>query len=83
MMSETMPFVDDKVWLAMPGAKAIAWDSGDTHLYVYSDRPTRGAGVWEHSVGKMSWIDEAFFGDLIQRGDCPWDQAIVMRPEGL
>jgi len=78
----TMPTVDDKVWLALPGAKSITWDSGATNPYAHAkSNPDKV----EH-YGQ--WIDgdelpANLLGDLIKRGDCPWDQAIVLRPEGL
>lgn len=78
----TMPTVDDKVWLALPGAKSITWDSGATNPYAHAkSNPDKV----EH-YGQ--WIDgdelpANLLGDIIQRGDCPWDQAIVRRPEGL
>jgi len=78
----TMPTVDDKVWLAFPGAKSFTWDSGATNPYAHAkSNPDKV----EH-YGQ--WIDgdelpANLFGDLIQRGDCPWHMAIVLRPEGL
>jgi hypothetical protein len=78
----TMPTVDDKVWLALPGAKSFTWDSGATNPYAHAkSNPDKV----EH-YGQ--WIDgdelpANLFGDLIQRGDCPWHMAIVLRPEGL
>lgn len=79
----TMPTVDPKVWAAMPGAKAIAWDDGVGSMYAYTEVPRRGSSAWGRCDGQMSRIRAELFGDLIQRGDCPWDQAIVLRPEGL
>lgn len=79
----TMPTVDPKVWAAMPGAKAIAWDDGDNQPWAYTQVPSRGEMAWMHGVGETMHLGKVFFGDLIQRGDCPWDQAVVLRPEGL
>lgn len=86
----TMPTVDDKVWLAMPGAKAIAWDDGVLFAHAFTEVPTPLHAEWARGDGyALSLLREAlplhheFFGDLIKRGDCPWDQAIVLRPEGL
>ena len=78
----TMPTVDDKVWLALPGAKAITWDSGPPSPYAHA---TSDPDKVEH-YGQ--WVDgyelpADLLGDLIQRGGCPWDQAIVLRPKGL
>lgn len=80
-----MPTVDAKVWQAMPRAKAIAWDKGDLDGWAYSTVPLRGefCTEWSQDDGTYARLNAALFGDLIQRGDCPWDQAIVLRPEGL
>lgn len=86
----TMPTVDDKVWLALPGAKAIAWDDPAAALgavdksgYAYTAVPAVLGSMWQSHGGDMCLVPKSMFGDLIQRGDCPWDQAIVLRPEGL
>lgn len=84
-MSETMPFVDDKVWLAMPGAKAIAWDNGAPFAHAFTEVPTPTPlyEEWARGDGYDLPLPQDFLGDLIKRGDCLWDQAIVLRPEGL
>lgn len=82
----TMPTVDATVWLAMPGAKAIAWDSCGTDPHAYDAVPTPTPLYKEWDEGDRVCImrlELELFGDLIQRGDCPWDQAIVLRPDGL
>lgn len=78
----TMPSVDDKVWLALPGANAITWDSNISNPYAHATSNPDKVEQYEQ------WIDgdelpANLLGDLIQRGNCPWDQAIVRRPEGL
>ena len=81
----TMPTVDDKVWLAMPKAKAVTWDGLCGGLPRIHEEE-----AWKIEP-KAKWVSDGFsmlvqtdlFGDLIQRGKCPWDQAIVLRPEGL
>ena len=81
----TMPTVDDKVWLAMPGAKAIAWDNGAPFAHAFTEVPTPTPlyEEWARGDGYDLPLPQDFLGDLIKRGDCPWDQAIVLRPEGL
>lgn len=81
----TLPTVDDKVWLAMPGAKAIAWDEGVGFGCAHSTEPKPSRGEWwTNPLAEIKTeLRYGLFGDRIQRGDCPWDQAIVLRPEGL
>lgn len=79
----TMPSVDDAVFRAMPGTKAIAWDNGIPFAHAFTEVPTPLYAEWARGDGYALPLLHEFFGDLIQRGGCPWDQAIVLRPEGL